>query len=88
MKQKPFDSVIVATGFEHFDPARDAKYSYQLFDDVVDIKDLERMMGEGNFARPSNGQPPKMLLFILLRGFKGQTCRQSVLLKGVLHRFG
>ena len=55
---KTFDSVIVATGFEHFDPARDAKYSYQLFDDVVDIKDLERMMGEGNFARPSNGQPP------------------------------
>ncbi len=65
---KTFDSVIVATGFEHFDPARDAKYSYQLFDDVVDIKDLERMMGEGNFARPSNGQLPKNVAFILCVG--------------------
>ncbi len=65
---KTFDSVIVATGFEHFDPARDAKYSYQLFDDVVDIKDLERMMGEGNFTRPSNGQPPKNVAFILCVG--------------------
>lgn len=65
---KTFDSVIVATGFEHFDPARDAKYSYQLFDDVIDIKDLERMMGEGNFARPSNGKPPKNVAFILCVG--------------------
>ncbi len=65
---KTFDSVIVATGFEHFDPARDAKYSYQLFDDVIDIKDLERMMGEGNFNRPSNGQPPKNVAFILCVG--------------------
>ncbi|HEC25295.1 MAG TPA: CoB--CoM heterodisulfide reductase iron-sulfur subunit A family protein [bacterium] len=65
---KTFDSVIVATGFEHFDPARDAKYSYQLFDDVIDIKDLERMMGENNFVRPSNGQPPKNVAFILCVG--------------------
>lgn len=65
---KTFDSVIVATGFEHFDPARDAKYSYQLFDDVIDIKDLERMMGEGNFTRPSNGQAPKNVAFILCVG--------------------
>ncbi|MFW0884948.1 CoB--CoM heterodisulfide reductase iron-sulfur subunit A family protein [Candidatus Acidulodesulfobacterium sp. H_13] len=65
---KTFDSVIIATGFEHFDPARDAKYSYQLFDDVIDIKDLERMMGENNFVRPSNGQPPKNVAFILCVG--------------------
>lgn len=63
-----FDSVIVATGFEHFDPAKDAKYSYQLFDDVIDIKDMERMMGEDNFNRPSNGQPPKNVAFILCVG--------------------
>ncbi|MCL4428998.1 MAG: FAD-dependent oxidoreductase [Deltaproteobacteria bacterium] len=65
---KTFDSIIVSTGFEHFDPARDAKYSYQLFDDVIDIKDLERMMGEDNFVRPSNGQPPKNVAFILCVG--------------------
>jgi heterodisulfide reductase subunit A len=65
---KTFDSVIVATGFEHFDPAKDSKYSYQLFDDVIDIKDLERMMGEGNFNRPSNNKPPKNVAFILCVG--------------------
>ena len=65
---KTFDSVVVATGFEHFDPARDAKYSYQLFDDVIDIKDLERMMGENNFVRPSNGLPPRNVAFILCVG--------------------
>lgn len=65
---KTFDSVIVATGFEHFDPAKDSKYSYQLFDDVIDIKDLERMMGEDNFNRPSNGKPPKNVAIILCVG--------------------
>ncbi len=67
-ENKIFNSVIVATGFEHFDPARDAKYSYQLFDDVIDIKDLEKMLGEGKFLRPSNGKPPRNVAFILCVG--------------------
>lgn len=67
-EKKTFDSVVVSTGFEHFDPARDAKYSYQLFDDVIDIKDLERMIGEGKLTRPSNGEAPKNVAFILCVG--------------------
>lgn len=58
-------AVIVATGFEHFDPGRETQvYGYYEYDDVITLVDAERMLKARQFVRPSNGQPPKQVCFI------------------------
>lgn len=58
-------SVIVATGFGHFDPGRETQlYGYYEFPDVIALQDLEAMLKEGRVVRPSNGEPPKRVCFV------------------------
>jgi heterodisulfide reductase subunit A len=58
-------SVIIATGFQHFDPGRETQqYGYYEFDDVITLVDLEKMIRAKNVVRPSNGQPPERICFI------------------------
>ena len=58
-------AVVVATGFQHFDPGRETQlYGYYEFDDVITLVDAEHMMKEGKIVRPSNGQPPERVAFI------------------------
>ncbi|NUQ86482.1 MAG: CoB--CoM heterodisulfide reductase iron-sulfur subunit A family protein [Anaerolineales bacterium] len=58
-------AVIVATGFQHFDPGRATQYyNYYSFPDVITLTDLEKMLKEHNVVRPSNGQAPKKIAFI------------------------
>jgi len=66
---KPLDiaagAVILATGFQHFDPGRETqKYGYYEHDDVITLVDAEKMFTAGNFVRPSNGEKPKSVAFI------------------------
>ncbi|MDA8146512.1 MAG: FAD-dependent oxidoreductase [Thermaerobacter sp.] len=61
-------AIIVATGFEHFDARRDTKYGYGIYPDVVDIRDMERMLSEPQLKRPSDGQVPQRVGFILCVG--------------------
>jgi len=58
-------AVIVATGFQHFDPGRETQmYGYYEYDDVITLVDAEKMLKAKNFVRPSNGQAPKQVCFI------------------------
>ena len=58
-------SVIIATGFQHFDPGRATQYyNYYSFPDVITLTDLEKMLKDHNVVRPSNGQAPKRIAFI------------------------
>lgn len=58
-------SVVVATGFQHFDPGRETQlYGYYEFDDVIALQDLESMLKEGRVQRPSNGEEPKRICFV------------------------
>lgn len=58
-------SIIVATGFQHFDPGRETQmYGYYEYDDVITLVDAEHMMKKGQVVRPSNGQPPERVAFI------------------------
>ncbi len=58
-------AVIIATGFQHFDPGRATQYyNYYSFPDVITLTDLEKMLKEHNVVRPSNGEPPKKIAFI------------------------
>jgi heterodisulfide reductase subunit A len=58
-------AVIVATGFQHFDPGRETQmYGYYEYEDVITLVDAERMLKSGTFVKPSNGQPPERVCFI------------------------
>ncbi|MDN5852770.1 MAG: FAD-dependent oxidoreductase, partial [Actinomycetia bacterium] len=53
-------SIVVATGFQHFDPGRETQlYGYYEFDDVLTLPDLESMLKTHEVVRPSTGQPPR-----------------------------
>ncbi len=58
-------AIILATGFQHFDPGRETQqYQYYEFPDVITIADAEAMLSRGEFAVPSTGQPPRRVAFI------------------------
>ncbi|MBI4635573.1 MAG: CoB--CoM heterodisulfide reductase iron-sulfur subunit A family protein [Candidatus Rokubacteria bacterium] len=58
-------AIIVATGFDHFDPGRASQqYGYYEYDDVITLQDAEAMLKARKFLRPSNGQPPARVCFI------------------------
>ena len=58
-------AIIVATGFQHFDPGRATQmYGYYEYDDVITLADAEKMLKENNFVIPSKGTPPQRVCFI------------------------
>ncbi len=58
-------AVIVATGFQHFDPGRETQmYGYYEFDDVITLQESEKMLKEKKFVRPSNGAIPERVCFV------------------------
>ncbi len=58
-------AIILATGFEHFDPGRETQlYGYYEYPDVIALQDLESMLKDHNVVRPSNGLPPKRICFV------------------------
>jgi len=58
-------AVVIATGFQHFDPGRETQqYGYYEHDDVITLVDLEKMLKAEKVVRPSNGEPPKRMCFI------------------------
>ena len=61
-------SVIVATGFDHFDSRRKFEYGYGRYPDVLDFKEVERMLHDDRVLRPSDGKPPKRIAWILCVG--------------------
>ena len=58
-------AVIVATGFQHFDPGRETQmYGYYEHEDVLTLQDLEAQLKQHRVTVPSTGQPPRDLCFI------------------------
>jgi heterodisulfide reductase subunit A2 len=58
-------AIIVATGFQHFDPGRETQmYGYYEYPDVITLPDAEKMLKEHHFVRPSTGEPPRNVAFI------------------------
>ena len=58
-------AVIVATGFQHFDPGNETQmYGYYEHPDVLALQDLESMLKDHNVVRPSNGEAPERVCFI------------------------
>ena len=62
-------SIVVATGFDHFDPSVIPEYGYGRFDNVITAMEMERLNNSagptgGNLIRPSDGENPKSLAII------------------------
>ena len=58
-------AIVVATGFQHFDPGRETQmYGYYEFPDVITLPDAEKMLRDHRFVRPSTGEPPRSVAFI------------------------
>lgn len=58
-------AVIIATGFQHFDPGRETQmYGYYEYPDVITLADAEGMLKDGHFNKPSNGEVPERVCFI------------------------
>ena len=62
-------SIIVATGFNHFDPSVMPEYGYSRFPNVITAMEMERLNNTagptvGNMIRPSDGKNPKKLAII------------------------
>jgi heterodisulfide reductase subunit A len=58
-------AIVVATGFDHFDPGRATQqYGYYEYPDVITLQDAEAMLKAKRFVRPSTGEPPGRVCFI------------------------
>ncbi len=85
-------AIIVATGFQHFNPRRKGELGYGLFPDVITNLELEQMFSrQGKLYRPSNGQLPKRVAFVFCVGSRDRQlgvtnvhcCRYGCALSGL-----
>jgi heterodisulfide reductase subunit A len=70
-------SIILATGFDIFDPSRISEYGYGRFKNVVHSMEFERILCAsgptgGHLARPSDGKEPKSVVFVQCVGSRNQ----------------
>lgn len=63
-------AIVLATGFNHYDPAEKKEYGYGRYKDVISAVDLEKMFKEGRLERPSDLKNPKSIVFIQCVGFR------------------
>ncbi|MFW9963782.1 MAG: hydrogenase iron-sulfur subunit [Candidatus Sifarchaeia archaeon] len=62
-------AVILATGFQPFDPTVVEEFGYGQIPDVITSLELERLVNPegpsgGKLVRPSNGKPPRNIVFV------------------------
>ena len=70
-------AIIVATGFNHFDPSVMPEYGYGKYPNVITAMEMERLNNTagptvGNLIRPSDQQNPKRLAIINCVGSRDQ----------------
>ncbi|MBW2018676.1 MAG: FAD-dependent oxidoreductase [Deltaproteobacteria bacterium] len=78
------DAIVVASGFQTFDPVNRPRYGYGINKNLITALDLERMLREkGEVLRPSDDKVPERIAFIqcvgsrdhkLQHGFCSQVC--------------
>jgi heterodisulfide reductase subunit A len=58
-------AVIIATGFDHFDPGRERQvYNYYQYPDVLTLQDLEAQLKAHEVLVPSTGRPPERICWV------------------------
>lgn len=75
-------AIIVATGFDHFDPSVMEEYGYGRFPNVLTSMEMERLNNSagptaGNLIRPSDNTNPKRIAFINCVGSRDKRYREG-----------
>jgi len=70
-------TIIVATGYDTYEPKRKGVYKYWEYENVITGLELERMLNAsgptgGHLIRPSDGNPPKRIAFIQCVGSRNK----------------
>ena len=67
------DAVVIATGYEPYDPAVDASYGYRGAANIITGIEAERQLAtKGEITRPSDDQRPKRIAFIQCVGSRSE----------------
>jgi len=67
------DAIVIATGFEPFDPNKKPTYRYCDYPNVISGLDMERIKRDhGALVRPSDGKPPEKIAFIQCVGSRDE----------------
>ena len=67
------DAVVIATGYEPYDPSVDASYGYGWAANIITGIEAERQLAsKGAITRPSDGQRPKRIAFIQCVGSRNE----------------
>jgi len=69
-------AIIIATGFEEFDPSIKEEYGFKRYKNVITSLMYERMThpaGLDNISRPSDGKKPKKVVFINCVGARDES---------------
>ena len=61
-------AIVQATGASPYDATKLSDLGYGLTPDVVTSVDLDRMIAKGEIRRPSDGKPPRRILFVQCAG--------------------
>jgi len=61
-------SVILATGFTHFDSINKPEWGFGTFEDVITTTQAEQMVNTGKIACPSDGRVPERVAILLCVG--------------------
>jgi len=75
-------SIIVATGFDTFDPSLLGELNYEKYADVITTMQLERLLNNdgpthGKVVKPSDGKVPKKISFILCVGSRNKSIHRE-----------
>lgn len=70
-------SIILATGFDVFNPSTMSEYGYSKFKNVIHSMEFERIISAsgptgGHLIRPSDGKEPKNIVFVQCVGSRSQ----------------
>jgi heterodisulfide reductase subunit A len=67
------DAVVIATGYEPYDPAVDGSYGYRVAANIITGVEAERQLAtRGEITRPSDGKRPKRIAFIQCVGSRSE----------------
>jgi heterodisulfide reductase subunit A len=79
--ERDVGAILVTTGYDLMDPSALYEYGYLKSADVITSLELERLISSagptsGEILRPSNGENPKSITFILCVGSRDQTAHE------------
>jgi heterodisulfide reductase subunit A len=71
------ESVVIATGFDLFDPLRKPSYGYGRYPNVITAMQMDRILSPtrpyNHVIRPSDGKRPDKIAFVLCTGSRDRT---------------